>query len=270
MCKIGVIMSIYYGDQEVYVEEAVNSILAQTYQDYLLFIGIDGQVSDGINRYVDILKRHPQITIVRFPINRGLACTANDLINLAISKGCSFLARMDADDISMPNRFEKQISFLEKHPDIDCLGAWAIEITSDNMEFHKKKMPVTHEECFEFFMKRDCVIHPTVMLRKRYIEKAGMYPTDTFYCEDTMMWAHGFLSGCKFANIPEYLLKYRIGADFFNRRRGWKHAKSILLLRWKVNKILNFPVKAHFYTILYALAKMAPTSVLKLLYKIAR
>ena len=66
-------------------------------------------------------------------------------------------------------------------------------------------MPITHEECLELFKKRDCMIHPTVMFRRSYFEKAGLYPEDTYFGEDTMMWAKGFKSGCKFANVPEYL-----------------------------------------------------------------
>ena len=64
-----------------------------------------------------------------------------------------------------------------------------------------------------------------------------------------MMWAQGFAAGCKFANVPEYLFKFRLNDDFFNRRRGWKHAKVILTLRWKVNKMLNYPLKAYLYAI---------------------
>lgn len=73
-----------------------------------------------------------------------------------------------------------------------------------------EKMPITHEECLELFKKRDCMIHPTVMFRRSYFEKAGLYPEDTYFGEDTMMWAKGFKSGCKFANVPEYLFKFRL------------------------------------------------------------
>lgn len=64
------------------------------------------------------------------------------------------------------------------------------------------------------------MIHPTVMFRRSYFEKAGLYPEDTYFGEDTMMWAKGFKSGCKFANVPEYLFKFRLDSNFFERRRG--------------------------------------------------
>ena len=184
--------------------------------------------------------------------------------------GYEYIARMDADDISMPERFEKQVAYMDAHPETECLGTWAIEIKSDGSEFYRKQMPESHEGCWEQFMIRDCMIHPTVMFRRSYIEKAGVYSLDTYFGEDTMMWAQGFAAGCKFANVPEYLFKFRLNDDFFNRRRGWKHAKGILTLRWRVNKMLHYPLKAYLYAFAYAGAKMMPTKVLNLIYRKAR
>lgn len=114
------------------------------------------------------------------------------------------------------------------------------------------------------------MIHPTVMFRRSYIEKVGKYSLDTYFGEDTMMWCQGFYHGCKFANLPEYLFKFRLNEDFFNRRRGWKHAIAILKLRWKVNQMLHYPTKAYFYAFAYAGAKMMPKGILNLIYKTAR
>jgi hypothetical protein len=177
---------------------------------------------------------------------------------------------MDADDISLPHRFQKQVDFLQEHSDIDCVGTWAIEITANGDEYFLKKMPETNEQCFNFFKKRDCLIHPTVMFRNKYFEKAGLYPTDTYFGEDTIMWAQGFKAGLKFANIQEYLFRFRVDEYFFNRRRGWKYAKSILSLRHRVNKMLNFGYEANMYALLYALAKLMPTSILDIIYKTIR
>lgn len=131
-------------------------------------------------------------------------------------------------------------------------------------------MPITHEECLELFKKRDCMIHPTVMFRRSYFEKAGLYPEDTYFGEDTMMWAKGFKSGCKFANVPEYLFKFRLDSNFFERRRGWKHAKSIYTLRHRVNRMLGFGWKEDCYALLYAMVKLMPKSILDIIYKTVR
>ena len=269
MTKLAVVMSLYRSDILQYVSLAIQSILNQTYGKFDFYILYDGYVQKDVDEYLTGIK-DTRIHIYHRDDNKGLAQSLNDLLAVVMPLGYEYIARMDADDISLPERFEKQIAYLETHSQTECLGAWAIEINSEGSEFYRKQMPVTHKECYDFFMKRDCMIHPTVMFRRSYIEKAGFYSVDTYFGEDTMMWAQGFAAGCKFANLPEYLFKFRLNDDFFNRRRGWRHAKGILTLRWKVNKMLHYPLKAYLYAIAYAGAKMMPTPILNLIYRKAR
>ena len=267
--RLAVIMSLYKNDTLEFVKLAVESILNQTYSQFDFYIQYDGYIPQYVDDYLSGLQDY-RMHIYRREENKGLAYSLNELLTIVMAKDYEYIARMDADDISMPERFEKQIAYMESHPDTECLGTWAIEIKSDGSEFFCKQMPETHEGCWEQFMIRDCMIHPTVMYRRSYIEKAGVYSLDTYFGEDTMMWAQGFAAGCKFANLPEYLFKFRLNDDFFNRRRGWKHAKGILTLRWRVNKMLHYPVKAYLYAIAYAGAKMMPKGILNLIYKTAR
>ena len=267
--RIAVIMSLYKSDVLQYVRLAVESILNQTYTEFDFYIQYDGYVQKDVDAYLSGL-HDERIHIYRRDENKGLAQSLNDLLAVVMPQDYEYIARMDADDISLPERFEKQMAYMEAHLETECLGTWAIEIKSDGSEFYRKQMPETHEGCWQQFMIRDCMIHPTVMFRRSYIEKAGLYSLDTYFGEDTMMWANGFANGCMFANLPEYLFKFRLNDDFFNRRRGWKHAKGILTLRWKVNKMLHYPLKAYLYAIAYAGAKMMPTSILNLIYRKAR
>ncbi len=267
--KLAVIMSLYKNDILEYVKLATESIIIQNYSDFDLYIQYDGYVQKNVDDYLSNIKDE-RIHINRRYENKGLAYSLNELLGIVMQKGYEYIARMDADDISLPERFEKQIAYMEAHPETECLGTWAIEINSDGSEYYRKQMPETHDGCWNQFMIRDCMIHPTVMFRRSYIEKAGLYSLDTYFGEDTLMWAQGFAAGCKFANMPEYLFKFRLNDDFFNRRRGWKHAKGILTLRWKVNKMLHYPLKAYLYAIAYAVAKMMPTKVLSIIYKTAR
>jgi glycosyltransferase involved in cell wall biosynthesis len=268
--RIAVLLSVYKKDSLIYLQEAVESIYNQSITEFKLLIGVDGPVEEDLRTYIEQIDQNERTQVVWFEENRGLACVLNDLLGICFMEGFEFIARMDADDISMPSRLEKQVAYLIAHPDVDCIGTWAIEIKSDGSEFYKKQMPVTHDECWKRFMIRDCMIHPTVMFRRSFIEKAGLYDLNTYFGEDTMMWANGFANGCKFANLPEFLFKFRLNDDFFNRRRGWKHAKAILTLRWKVNKMLNYPPKAYLYAIAYAIAKMMPKGILKIIYRKVR
>lgn len=260
---------MYKNDKLDIVKQAVNSLLTQTYRDFDLHIQYDGPISDDIDRYLCEIK-DPRIYLHRRDINKGLACSLNDLLRVVLQKKYTYIARMDADDIAMPERLKKQYAYMEANPQCDCLGTWAIEIKANGDEYFRKKMPVTHEECLEFFKIRDCMIHPTVMFRRSYFDKVKFYPEDTYFGEDTMMWAEGFAAGCKFANLPEFLLKFRLDENFFERRRGWKHASSIISLRRRVNKMLGFGFKADFYAIMYGLAKLMPKSILNVIYKVAR
>lgn len=263
---LAVIMSVYKNDKIEFVTEAVNSILNQEFCDFDLYIFYDGPIACDIDNHLSLISDNRVILLKCFE-NKGLACSLNNLLRVVLPKGYIYIARMDADDISEPKRFQKQVKYLNQNVSVDCLGTCAIEIDSEGNEYFRKQMPTSHQECLEFFRKRDCLIHPTVMFRRSYFDKAGLYPEDTYFGEDTMMWAQGFKHGCIFANIPEYLFQFRLDSNFFQRRRGWKHAKSIFKLRRRVNTMLGFGFKGDFYASLYALAKMMPTKLLDLIYK---
>ncbi|MBD5370068.1 MAG: glycosyltransferase [Bacteroides sp.] len=262
-------MSVYRGDRLEFTQQAVQSILNQTYKDFDFHIILDGPIGEDVEGYLDSLSSDSRIKLYKRVENKGLAYSLNELLSKTLGK-YAYYARMDADDIALPERFSKQVEYMESNPDCDCVGAWAIEIDENNEEYFRKEMPVTQEECYAFFEKRDCMIHPTVMFRNTYLAKAGLYPEDTYFGEDTMMWAKGFAAGCVFHNIPEYLFLFRINRDFFSRRRGWKHAIGIFKLRRRVNKLLHYGSKADFYAVMYMVAKLMPKSILNIIYKKAR
>lgn len=269
-CTLAVIMAVYKGDSLQYTRIAVESLQNQTFTDYQCFLLFDGPIADDLDKYLSSLD-DKRFVLIKNKDNQGLAKSMNQLLTIILpQKNFRYIARMDADDINTKDRFEKQVASLDSHKEIDCVGSWAIEINGQGEEYYRKQMPVTHQECYEFFSKRDCMIHPTVMFRRSYFEKAGMYPEDTYFGEDTIMWAQGFAAGCKFANIPEFLYYFRLNEQFFERRRGIKHAQSILQLRRRVNKMLHYGVKADIFALLYALAKLMPEKILNLIYKTAR
>lgn len=266
MRKLVVIMSLYKNDRLEFLQLAITSILTQTYNDFEFYIQSDGPIQPECMKYLETLDDE-RIHLRYRDENKGLAYSLNELLEVVLPLGYEFIARMDADDISLLTRFEKQVLFLEKNKTIDCVGTWAIEIDERGEEYYRKEMPIGHADCNDLFKKRDCLIHPTVMFRRSYFEKAGLYPLDTYFGEDTIMWMQGFKNGCVFGNIDEYLFKFRLDDDFFDRRRGWKHAKSIINLRSRVNRELNYGVKAYFFMYLYAVAKLMPENILNFIYK---
>ena len=175
-------MSVYKNDRLEQIKQSIDSIVCQLVD---IYVYIDGPIQTEVNKWLHTL--NTQITYISEGlVNKGLAYSMNELLRIVLSRGYQYIARMDADDISMCNRFEKQIAFLDVHLEVDCLGTWAIEIDADGNEYFKKQMPTTHAECFQLFKKRDCMIHPTVMYRRTFFDKAGLYPEDTYFGEDTM------------------------------------------------------------------------------------
>lgn len=268
--KIGVLLPVYKKDIIVFLKKSVGSILGQTLQDFHIYIGVDGPVGEELDDCLMKLDEENNITVVRFEVNRGLACVLNDLIAICKKEGYKYYARMDADDISLPDRFEKQVTYLEEHPDVDVVGG-AIEEIDGNGQLRGKHVeyPLTHEECRKFFRYRDPLAHPAVMFRPTFFEKVpNGYRPEYRKNQDTMLWYDGFLNGCIFANLPDTILNFRVIFDFYNRRNGWKRAKQMLRDRLKMNKALRYDLSANLFAFGMFCMTVSPSWVKKILYKI--
>lgn len=277
MNKIGVLLPVYKNDSVNYLAKAVESIVLQTYKDLHIYIGVDGPVGDDIKSYFNLIGEKKKISIIWFEKNRGLACVLNDLIVEAMKNGCDYCARMDADDISQSDRFEKQIAFLKMHPQVDVVGG-AIEEIDDNSVKNGKMVvyPLTHDDCRKFFRYRDPLAHPATFFRKSYFDKVAKYngKVNTWYRpeyrknQDTMLWFDGFMSGCIFANLPDTVLNFRVAKDFYGRRNGWKRAKQMMRSRMEINKAMKYDVSANLFALAMAIMTVSPTWLKKFLYKI--
>lgn len=173
---------------------------------------------------------------------------------------------MDADDVSILRRFEIQYNFLKASPDISCVGSWYQEIDESGKVISNQKLPVGHDEIEIFSFRRSPVAHSSVMFRRELIEKAGYYPTDTFRFEDYVLWANALSRNLKFANIPDYLLKFRVDKDFYKRRSGIKYGIGYIIARFKVCKTLKTPFSIYLYSILVGIGRMMPVFIIKSIY----
>ena len=238
--------------------------------DFHILIGVDGPVGEELRSFLIKVAEDKRIEIVWFETNRGLACVLNDLVTLSKEVGYDYYARMDADDIAVPDRFEKQVKFLEENPDVDVVGGAIEEIDgSDNLRGKHVEYPLTHDECRKFFRYRDCLAHPAVMFRARYFEKVhNGYRPEYRKNQDTMLWYDGFLNECVFANIPETVLHFRVNEDFYNRRNGWKRAKQMFTDRLKMNKALGYDISANLFAFAMFCMTISPSWVKKILYKV--
>lgn len=265
-------MSLYKNDTLQHVKLAVESILQQTFKDIDFYIQYDGPICPEVDKYLSGLDDE-RMKIQRRAENKGLARSLNDLLAEVMPQGYEYIARMDADDISLPERFEKQLNYLKSHPEVDMVGG-AINEINENGENRGKvtKYPCYPDDCRAFFAKRNPVAHPTVMFRRSFFEKAGWeYPTDFVRNEDTRLWHEGYKHGCVIANLPDVLLHFRMtDAMFTQRRNGKAFAKSQLELRKKINKDLEFGNMANVYAYVMYLLMISPSWFLKFAYRVLR
>lgn len=270
--SIAVIMSLYKNDSLEQVKLSVESILSQTNGSFDFYMQFDGPISAHVEEYLLKLK-DVRIKISVRNENKGLAVSLNELLKWVKEKNYEYIARMDADDISMPNRFEKQIAFLESHPDVDMVGGSINEIDENGYDRGKiAHYPCNPEDCRKFFARRNPVAHPTVMFRRSFFDKAGWaYPTDYVRNEDTRLWHEGYKRGCVIANIPDVLLNFRMTDSMFKQRRnGLSFAKSQLKLRKLIAKDLGYGVMAYIYAYAMFLLMISPSWILKIAYKVLR
>ncbi|EFV40810.1 hypothetical protein HMPREF0864_01679 [Enterobacteriaceae bacterium 9_2_54FAA] len=269
--KIAVIMSVYHKDSVDWTKLAIESILAQSYNNFELFIIVDGSVSEEMKRLISLYEKNKSINIKNRMINRGLAFSLNELIDRIIDiGGFDYVARMDSDDISRPERFSKQIAFLEEHTDIDVLGGYCHEFGAD-FALPIKKMPLAHDELIDYSIRRCPFVHPTVMFRCNIFSDGVRYPIHTQLTEDLALWLELLVRGRKFANIPEVILDYRINDSTLQRRAGLKKAFSEIALRRRYMKLLNRnTVTNNVYIFSRIPFHLLPNFLLKVCYRICR
>jgi hypothetical protein len=261
-----VILSLYRNDRIAYVQEAIESLYAQS-RPADIFVRFDGPVDPAVRDYLVEEYRSGKIAYLdASDENLGLARSLNLLLDVVRKRGYTYIARMDGDDVSVPARFEKQIAFLQTHPDIDVVGG-AIEEFSDEMAYHKiVRYPHEHDAMRAMFAKRVPLAHVTAMFRERFFEKAGHYPTQSPTNEDTLMWMEGFAHGCRFANVPDVMVRVRVGRAFFGRRGGLRKAWSDFKDRLRVIRTLGYNITAYGYAVAMLAINLSPPWLKKILY----
>lgn len=270
MFDLAVIMSVYEKDRIEYVKESIESILVQTFSFFNFYIVLDGPVSKEIESYIFNIS-DIRLKVFRIKINGGLASALNFLLEIVLKDpDCKYIARMDADDISFPARFEKQRFFLQENSLISVVGCWYNEIDETGRVLSDRKLPVDHESLKNRYFTRTPFAHSSVMYKRVLIEKAGFYPTNTFLMEDNALWGNALKSGLEFANIPEFLIKFRIDNGFFKRRSGLRYGMKYIITKLKIYKLLNAPLYRYLFLIIIGITKMMPSFVLKNVYSLNR
>lgn len=255
-------MSVY--NAEDYLKESVESILNQTYKDFE-FIIYDDASTDNSRTILEKYKSLDNRLCLHFNTkNEGL--TKN--LNLAIKQSQGgFIARMDADDICDPERLEKQLSFLNTHPEIDILGTFCEDINEKGKIIGKRAVPVTHEEVIKTLPKLNPISHPTVMFRKTALNKLSGYNEKYRILQDYNLWFRAAAAGLKFHNIPEFLVQYRMNLSYV-KRKSFRYRFTDIRLRIEGYKKIKLPFYKYFYAFIPLFLSITPPFLYKILKKI--
>ena len=223
---ITVLMSVYNGEK--YLKEAIDSILTQTFEDFEFLIINDGSTDSS----VEIIEAYddPRIRLVNNEKNLKLIASLNKGISLARGK---YIARMDSDDVSMPERFEKEVKFLEGNPDYGLVGTYYSVIDGVGNEKYKMSYP-SNNDLIKLFLSVNCpLVHGSIMGRTELFRQ-NLYGSKEFSAiEDYELWVR-MSKVTKIHNIPEYLFKYRIYGESFSDTKAKLMADQTLGLSKKL------------------------------------
>lgn len=219
-----VLMSVYYRENPEYLRQAMDSIWNQTIKTDDFILVCDGPLNEGLDAVIQEMENtHPELTVIRLKENEGLG----NALNVGIQH-CKhdLVARMDADDISRPDRCERQLAIFREYLDVSICSGIVEEFTGSTNDIEAKRVPPeTQKEITAFAKKRNPFNHPCVMYKKTAVEAAGGYQ-DFYLLEDYYLWIRMLQNGSTGYNLQEPLLWMRAGSDMYKRRAGWKYAKS--------------------------------------------
>lgn len=208
-----VLMSVYRAEHPEHLRTALESLAAQTLRATEVVLVEDGPLPPALHAVIAAFREALPIRSVALPRNVGLAGALN--AGLAHCRH-DLVARMDSDDISLPPRFEKQIGFMARHPEVAASSAALEEFDEHGRVFSSRVLPLTHEELVAFARRRSPLSHAVAVFRKRAVLAVGGYPPFK-RSQDVALWSLLIVRGYRLANLPDIVFKVRAGQAFMQR-----------------------------------------------------
>ena len=215
-------MSVYHHDTPLHFRQAVESVtIKQTLQPAEVVLVVDGPLAPELETAVrDLAREIPAIKVVWLKKNTGLG----NALRIGMEQVSNELVmRMDADDLSLPHRFEHQVAYMQAHPECDAMGGQIEEfLDSESNIVGKRIVPCDNHAIYARLKGRCPFNHVSVALSRNKVLAAGNYQ-DWPFDEDYYLWVRMAENGCRFANLPETLVHVRVGDEMYARRGGWTY-----------------------------------------------
>jgi len=257
-------MSVYYKETVINLNQCLESLALQTFPATEIIIVKDGLLTNELDQALLLWQKKLSLKIIGYEKNKGLAYALNYGLQF-----CSYelVARMDSDDICLPNRFEKQIKYFEKNEEVNIVGSNIFEFFEDKEDIiyiGERKYPVFTDKKSKSLFKGTPIAHPTLVIKTELLKKYR-YNDNTYLNEDIDLWFRLLADGYSIENINEPLIKYRITNNFF-LRRNYKKALRELKIYWKnLFKINGFSLLLIF-PLLRFISRLLPAFCIKKLY----
>jgi len=226
--EYSVLMSVYAKENPIFLRESIESLLSQTLLPTEFVLVCDGPLTDELDKVVnEVSGQHPELfRIVRLEQNMGLGLALNEGMKHC---SCEVIARADSDDISTPERCEKQLKMLESN-NLDILSGMLEEFERIPGDGHSRRMlPGENDEIYRYAKRRCPFNHPCVMFKKSAVLAAGGYQ-DFHQQEDYYLWVRMMLQGVRCGNLSDLCLYMRAGDQMYARRGGKERRKNVALL----------------------------------------
>ncbi|MDF7666414.1 glycosyltransferase [Orbaceae bacterium ESL0727] len=269
--KFSVLMSIYHKEKPDFFEMALLSIWDnQTLKPNEIILVEDGQLTAGLNLVIDRWKKKLSNILKVIKLNENVGTGRAKQEGL---KYCSnnYVAIMDTDDISLPTRFEKQITYLEEHPDIVILGSQMYEfINEPNNIIGKRNVPLDYESILTFSKYRSPFNNQSIIYNKNIIESIGGYQHH-LYMEDYNLFLRIIANKHQVANLDDSLVLFRMDENTLGRRRGLIYIKS----EWQLAKLksslkIQSMLGSYSLFIVRAIPRLLPQRLMPAIYYFLR
>lgn len=267
--SVATLICVYRGDDPALFTAALHSVRDQQLRpgtESRIYLGVDGPLPPALEAAVTAASAHC-FHVHRSAQNQGLARTLNAL--LAQLQDEAFIFRMDADDLSLPQRYQRQLDHLDAHPDIDVLGSAITEVDDSTGQQREVRYALNPADALARMHQRVPVAHPTVCIRRRVFQAIAGYPVRGTN-EDVALWFECVRHGFRFDNLPEPLLRYRLSANFW-QRRGWRKAGSELMCYLRgIHSLDGLFTLKYVHPLLRFGLRVMPSAVSKWAYRSAR